>query len=378
MAETMDDSMANICRPGDVLFGKLRPYLAKVVMSEGTYRCTPEFLVLRAYRYQPTFLRYLLLSNAFIDLVNSSTYGVKMPRASWDFIGEIRVPVPPADAQRSISSFLDHETAKLDQLVEKKQRLIELLQEKRQALITQAVTKGLDPNVPMKDSGIPWLGEVPAHWEIAKTSRVAISIQTGPFGSQLHTEDYVDDGIPVINPSHLVDGDIVPDPTCAVSPVTKQRLIRHELMSGDIVFARRGEIGRCALVTEAEQGFLCGTGCFRLRLDSQIVNPAFVVLLFSTPWMRDWLLIESVGSTMDNLNTQILSSTPLLIPPLTEQHRIVQRVSEISEAIRQATKKLEQQAVLLSEYRQALITAAVTGKIDVRQYSSDHAEVVSQ
>ncbi|GEO27949.1 hypothetical protein AAC03nite_37340 [Alicyclobacillus acidoterrestris] len=373
-------------RDGDVLLAKITPCFenGKTALVHGLKNGigfgSTEFHVLRARENMDrSYLAYVVRSRAFRAFGEAAMIGAAgQKRVPESFVSEFRQPFPPFDEQQAIASFLDHQTTKLDQLVEKKQRLIELLQEKRQALITQAVTKGLDPNVLMKDSGIPWLGEVPAHWDIVKTSRVAVSIQTGPFGSQLHAVDYVDDGIPVINPSHLVDGDIVPDPACAVSPATKQRLSRHELMSGDIVFARRGEIGRCALVTEAAEGFLCGTGCFRLRLNSEIVNPAFVALSFSTPWMRDLLLIQSVGSTMDNLNTGILASTPVLIPPLSEQHRIVQRVCEISEAINRATRKLERQVALLNEYRQTLITAAVTGQIDVRQYNLDHAEVVNQ
>ncbi|MCL6452185.1 MAG: restriction endonuclease subunit S [Alicyclobacillus sp.] len=372
-------------RDGDVLLAKITPCFenGKTALVHGLKNGigfgSTEFHVLRAKdNMSPLYLSYVVRSHILRSHGEASMIGAAgQKRVPESFLSEFKQPFPPLEEQKAIASFLDTETAKLDQLVEKKKRLIELLQEKRQALITQAVTKGLDPNVPMKDSGIPWLGEVPAHWDIVKISRVAVSIQTGPFGSQLHAEDYVDDGIPVINPSHLIDGDIAPDPTCTVSPATKQRLIRHELMRGDIVFARRGEIGRCALVTESAQGFLCGTGCFRLRLNSQIVDPAFVAFSFSTPWIRDWLLIQSVGSTMDNLNTGILAGTPLLVPPVSEQLSIVQRIREISKTINQATSRLEHQVVLLREYRQALITAAVTGQIDVRQYAAHEATPVS-
>jgi type I restriction enzyme S subunit len=116
--------------------------------------------------------------------------------------------VPPADEQRAIAAFLDHKTAHIDALIAKKECQIELLQEKRAALISHAVTKGLDPSVPMKDSGIKWLGEIPKHWEVKQIRHIAESLQTGPFGSQLHSSDYVTDGTPVINPSHMKDGHI--------------------------------------------------------------------------------------------------------------------------------------------------------------------------
>ena len=112
-----------------------------------------------------------------------------MPRANWDFIGNLPALLPEAEEQTAIATFLDRETARIDALIAKKQRLIELLQEKRSALISQVVTKGLDPGVPMKDSGVEWMGEIPAHWEVKRLVWVAESLQTGPFGTQLHASD---------------------------------------------------------------------------------------------------------------------------------------------------------------------------------------------
>ena len=118
-----------------------------------------------------------------------------------EMLGSIKCPVPPYEEQHAIAAFLDRETARLGALIEKKHRFIELLEEKRQALISHAVTKGLDPDAEMKDSGVEWLGMVPAEWEISRLGLISESLQTGPFGSQLHSSDYIEDGIPVINPS---------------------------------------------------------------------------------------------------------------------------------------------------------------------------------
>ena len=145
---------------------KLRPYLAKVYHTSNNGVCSSEFFVLKPKDITPNYLFEYLLNREFIDIINSSTYGAKMPRANWDFFGDQLISIPPLPEQTAIASFLDRKTARIDILIEKKQRQIELLQEKRAALISQAVTKGLDPTVPMKDSGVPWLGEVPEHWEI--------------------------------------------------------------------------------------------------------------------------------------------------------------------------------------------------------------------
>src|SRR5690606_13665335 len=118
------------------------------------------------------FLCYLVLSDGFIKLVDSSTQGAKMPRADWEFVGNIPLPLPPLPEQRAIAAFLDERTARIDALVARKRRLVQLLKEKRQALITRAVTRGLDPKVKMKESGVPWLGEVPEHWEVKRLKDV--------------------------------------------------------------------------------------------------------------------------------------------------------------------------------------------------------------
>ena len=159
--------------PGDVLFGKLRPYLAKAWVAEFSGRCTTEALVMAPTSIEPRFLRSVCLSSRFVGDVDASTFGSKMPRAEWDFIGNMPVPVPDPDTQRAIADHLDRETARLDALVAAKQRLLKLLAEKRRAIVTRAVTRGLDPRAPLRDSGVPWLGEIPAHWRFTRLKFVA-------------------------------------------------------------------------------------------------------------------------------------------------------------------------------------------------------------
>ena len=230
---------------------------------------------------------------------------------------------PSQDIEDQIAAYLDQQTAKIDRLMDLRRRQIALLKEQQAALIQQAVTRGLNPNVPMKDSGLPWLGEIPVHWSIVPLGRLAIQLQTGPFGSQLHAHEYVEGGIPIINLSHMVEGLIQHDPKCTVDEVTARRLDRHFLRYGDILFARRGEIGRCALVRTDKVGWLCGTGSLLMRPDTQILAPAYLVMLFQLIRLKESLTLQSVGSTMDNLNTGILSQIRLLLPPLDEQAQIL-------------------------------------------------------
>jgi len=273
---------------------------------------------------------------------------------------------PPRSEKIAIAAFLDRETAKIDGLVAKKERLIELLQEKRTTLITRTVTEGLDHDVPMRDSGVEWLGEIPVHWEAKRVREVALSLQTGPFGSQLHADDYIADGVPVINPINLVGQSLVPDWRCSVDESNAARLEHHRLLPGDILFARRGEIGRCGLVRKEQQGWICGTGCLRMRPKLRNIDPLFLLHLLSTRVIRGWLELESVGSTMQNLNTSIIGRIPISIPGVAEQGDIASYLDRETAKIDALVAKVQEAIDRLKELRTALISAAVTGKIDVR------------
>jgi type I restriction enzyme S subunit len=178
----------------------------------------------------------------------------------------------------------------------------------------------------------------------------------------------VTDGIPTINPANLRDGRIYPDWNCTVDQVLWNQLSRHELQEGDIVFARRGEMGRCALVTLTEAGWLCGTGSIRVRPRLDVSYPKFLSQVLSTNGISEWLLLESVGTTMDNLNTQIISRIPLPNPPIFEQKNIVEYLESETVRIDEAIANVKDQIAKLEEYRTALISDAVTGKIDVRGF----------
>ena len=133
----------------------------------------------------------------------------------------------------------------------------------------------------MKDSGVEWLGQVPEHWIVAQLKLYTKHMQTGPFGSQLHAQDYIVDGVPLINPAHMANGKLVPDPKITVDIETQERLSRHKLVKNDIIFARRGELGRCAIVKEEQEGWLCGTGSLKVKLNSKI-SPEYAYLLITS------------------------------------------------------------------------------------------------
>ncbi len=342
-------------RSGDVLFGKLRPYLAKVILTSFNGRCSSEFLVLRPKgEISSAYLAYQLLNPGFIAWINAMTYGTKMPRASPDQIVRTLVAIPGPDEQSAISAFLDRETAKIDALVEKKQRLIELLQEKRTALITQAVTRGLDQTVPLKDSGVEWLGKIPAHWTIEPNKRL---FRESDVRSEFGDEE-------LLTVSHL-------------SGVTRHSeknvtMIEAESLE-DYKVCRAGELAintmwawMGALGISNEDGIVSPSyNVYAPRTNS--LAPRYYDYLSRTPLHVAELTRYSKGVWKSRLRLYpdgfFKISTPL--PPIKEQERIV---SQLDNAVRETDSLLiimKRAVGCLKEYRGALIAFAVTGKISI-------------
>jgi len=200
---------------------------------------------------------------------------------------------------------------------------------------------------------------LPSSWVFSRLLSISNEIGTGPFGSMIHQADYITGGTPLINPSHMNNDRIVEDENVSVGNEKALELSSYRLFPGDIVLARRGEVGRCALVTEREEGWLCGTGSFYLRLSS-CISRRFIVLVFSVPSTRAYLVGNAVGTTMVNLNHGILNNLPVAIPPLAEQHRIVAKVDELMALCDQ----LEQQTGASLAAHQTLMETLLQALID--------------
>ncbi len=199
------------------------------------------------------------------------------------------------------------------------------------------------------------------HWKTGKLKFICKSLQTGPSGSKLHAKDYIDrrdGGIPVINPAHLINGRIVPDDRVTVNKIIAEHLAVHKLEVGDIVLARRGEIGRCGLVTEKETGWLCGSGSLRVRPDGEILDSRYLVLLLINKFADSWL----------SLNTEIVGEIEIPLPPLQEQHLIVTYIENQTLNLDNLESVIKDTIKLLHERHTALISAAVTGQIRVEEY----------
>ena len=348
---------------GQVLYSKLRPYLKKILVAPDEGICTPELVPFDTYLIDENYIAYVLRSPHIDYVINSVTYGVKMPRVGTDTMTNLLIPLPPLAEQKRIVAkieellpYVDRYAAayeKLEQfnakfpedmkksilqyaiqgkLVEQRpeegtgEELYRQIQEEKKRLIKEGKIKKEKPLPEIAEDEIPF--DIPESWMWVRFSEIMSTMSTGPFGSMLHKTDYIEKGIPLVNPANMVNGKIVPSDKMMISEETRRRLSSYILHAGMIVLGRRGEMGRCAVVTEKEDGWLCGTGSFFME-PSMSLYVYYVVSLFSSPYVKFYLGGESVGTTMSNLNHTILSKMPIPLPPLAEQRRIVAKLDEI-------------------------------------------------
>jgi len=312
------------------------------------------------------FLYYYLLSLYGQNQIDMEITGAAQGGLSSDFVSKFILCLPPFQEQKSIADFLDRETKLIDLLIEKKEKLIELLEEKRQAIISKSVTKGLDPDVPMKDSGIEWLGEIPEHWDITKLKY--ISDINGRIGYRGYTkEDLVEEGegALTLGAKHIDDRHEL-DLTDPEYLSWEKYYESPEIMikEGNLVIAQRGSIGKVAIIEE--------------NIGEATINPS-LVLLNDIKSYNKYLYYILTSNLINNFLNMYLSSTAvpmisqeqiksflILLPPKSEQKCIANFLDQKTKKIDELKNKIQKQISNLEEYRQALITNAVTGKIDVR------------
>ncbi|HBX9940470.1 restriction endonuclease subunit S [Klebsiella variicola] len=373
--ENIADGASVSFEKNDVLFGKLRPYLAKSWLATFSGVCSSEFLVLRTAKLHPKYLNYFSLTNEFIDQVNSSTYGSKMPRASWEFIGLLPVPTCSYSLSEKVAEFLDYETAKIDNLIEKQQQLIELLKEKRQAVISHAVTKGLTPDVPMKDSGVEWLGEVPEHWRVSRIKNYA-KIESGHTPSRTKPEYWVSCNIPWVSlndSKQLKEVDYIEDTFYKISELGMANSSAHLLPARAVVFTRDASIGLSAITTKsmAVSQHLIAWIC-----DEKFIIPEFLLLVFYA--MEKEFERYTFGATIKTIGMDNVRGLKATFPPIEEQRNLIDWAFSKIEKIKSSINKVEDMLSLLQERRTALISAAVTGKIDVRDWVAPDTQDVEE
>lgn len=354
--------------PGDILLTK-DGTIGRAVIVKDT---DPEFVILSSLGLLSpssfvfsTYLYYFLVSGINIDQMNSLIHGSALRRMTVGKINSLVVLVPAMKEQETIANFLDHEIAKIDTLIEKQQQLIQLLNEKRQAVISHAVTKGLTPSAKMRDSGVDWLGNVPESWTICRIKQVA-RLESGHTPDKKIEAYWVDCDIPWVSlndSSQLKEVDYISDTAFYLNEKGIANSSARKLPERCVVFTRDASIGLAAITTRvmAVSQHLIAWIC-----NEEKVIPEYLLLVFYA--MEDELERYTLGATLKTIGMPDVNKLTAAFPNIEEQKQIIDHVFKAREKFDLLIAKAEYAIKIIKERRTALISAAVTGKIDVRNW----------
>ena len=362
---------------GDVAFAKVTPCFENgkgALMRE--LQCaagfgTTELTVLRPKpaAANANYINYIVQSSSFRAFGAGAMTGAGgLKRVPDEFTRNFPVSLPRLGEQQVIAAHLDRETARIDALIEKKTRFIELLHEKRQALITHAVTKGLDPNVTMKDSGVEWLGEVPEHWQIKRLKHIA-NVQTGiAKGKDNAGKDTIE--VPYLRVANVQDGYLSLDDVTTIA-IPRDDLARYSLQPGDVLMNEGGDfdkLGRGSVWQGEIQSCIHQNHVFAVR--PKAVPSAWLNAFTGSLAAQFYFMGRAKQSTnLASISSSNVMELPVAMPPVTEIDLLLVRLDCETARINALLSKTERSIDLLKERRSALITAAVTGQIDLREVS---------
>jgi len=314
-------------------------------------------------KVNPKYFYYWMHSISFyLNVLGQGTTFIELSNSS---LSMVELLTPSINEQKAIANFLDQKTAEIDDLIADKEKLIQLLQEKRQAIITEAVTKGLNPNVRMKDSGIEWIGEIPEHWRIVRLKFLKASpLQYGANEPAEMDDPQMPRYIRITDINEK--GDLKEDTFKSLSWENAQPYL---LKDGDILFARSGATVGKTFIYKEELGPACYAGyLIRFRPDKNKANPYYIYYYTLSKVYEDWIKQNIIQATIQNVSAEKYGNLQIPVPPMEEQKRIVKYLNNKIQGIDILVESIHVQIQKLKEYRQSLISEAVTGKIDVRDW----------
>lgn len=371
--EGIADKNLNIFPSGTILYsiyatlGKVSELAVPACINQAILAINPD------KRYCKTYFKYCLTAQE--QYVYSLSNGNTQNNLNAEKVANFFMALPPLSEQKAIASFLDAKTKPIDDIIAKREKQIELLEEMKSAIISRAVTKGLNPDVKMKGSGIEWIGEIPEEWELRKLKYILKSekynIKTGPFGTQLKGNDLREEGeIPVYNQRNVIDNQFNA-PTLFVTLDKAKELAGFHTKPNDVLITSRGTIGKAAILPDSVKEGVLHPCLIALRINQDLVTLKY--LLYYINGFEGFAInvfLESNATTIEVIYTDTLKNIFVTLPQLEEQKQIVSYLDTETSKIDSRIAKRRKQIELLQEYKQALITAAVTGKIDVRDYIS--------
>ncbi len=317
------------------------------------------------------FLKYYFFSSFFRSYLSADLHGGANKNIHAENIKDQIIILPPISEQKQIASFLDKKTTQIDELINKKKQMIELLKEERTSIINQAVTKGIKSNIKMKNSGVEWIGDIPEHWELKKLKYLLINnkgaLKTGPFGSQLKNSELDKNGtVAVYNQRNVLDDNYI-EIKDFINEKKYTALKDFEIFPGDILITSRGTIGYSSIFPNNSKKGVLHPCLIRIQLNEKILKSWFIIYTNFTTFFKHNIFLNSNSTTIEVIYGYTLREILIPIPPKSEQKEILSSIEKETKRIDIIISKCEKEIELLQEYRIALISEAVTGKIDVRE-----------
>ena len=363
---TEDVSGYKLIEPSNFVIS-LRSFEGGLELSTVKGIVSPAYTVLeKIKKINDSYFRWLMKSHQFIIELNKHVTGIRQGKnIGWDDFSNIYLTVPPIEEQKLISRYLDKKTSQIDSLVEKIQKKIDLLKEQQTSLINHYVTKGLDPNVEMKDSGVEWIGEIPKHWITSRVKFLSETISKGTTPSTIGRE-LLDEG-PIFYIKMSDFGlDKVNLPTSFIDFETNELLKRSSLYENDILFAITGEVGKTVIVNKEVVPSNTNQNISFVRLKNK-KSVRYTWYWFSSDTLSSHLRTLYNVSTLPSLSMEDLGNLSILLPPDPEREQIVKFLDDQTQLIQEGIDMEDNRTELLKEYRQSLISSVVTGKVRVTE-----------
>ncbi|MFZ0684046.1 MAG: restriction endonuclease subunit S [Terriglobales bacterium] len=357
-----------VARAGNLVINKMKAWQGSMGVAPCDGIVSPAYFVFDFDIENHAFGQALLRSKPYVAHFGQASDGVRV--GQWDLsvagMRQIPVLVPDANEQAAIVRFLDWASGRLERAIRAKRKVIALLNEQKQAIIHRAVTRGLDPTVPLKPSGIQWLGDIPAHWEIRPFVRCAIE-RADYRGA---TPEKVESGVFLVTAKNIRMGWIDYESSKEYVRVDHYQRIMHRGLPrlGDILLTTEAPLGHAALVDRED--IALAQRIIRFRLNACVIRPSFALLATTSKYFQDQLAVRATGSTAHGIKASKLPQLQLLLPATREQEQIEQFLNVELRPLHDAVSRTERELVLLREYRTRLVADVVTGKLDVREASA--------
>jgi len=355
-------------KKGDVLFGKLRPYLEKYYYADFDGMCTGEILSFCPRGIKGHFLRYCVAAPWFIEKCNALAYGAKMPRVNWPKqLALFEIPIPSNSEQHRIAAYLDKTCTSIDKAIEFKQKQLEILDALGKSIVHKAVTRGLDDSVDLKDSGVEWIGRIPKHWGVEKLKRLlsqplmygtneAAELDDIEYPRYIRITDFGDNGT------------LKPESFKSLPP---DKAEGYYLEEGDLLFARSGATVGKSFLFNHYKGLACFAGyLIKARTNKIKLLPQYLYYFTKSPAYFTWKNVIFTQATIQNISATKYAYLPVSVPSIDEQQLIIQHLDKKMKSLDNMQSNLSTQISTLEQYRKSLIHECVTGKLRVNE---DHA-----